>query len=719
MNLRRALEWTTLACGLVAITGYAVAARDPLLGAAGVPGFVGAWALRGSPIGRRIPRIVVNGVLLAAIAHSAWRALGQGVHVEDVASLIVVLLGLKAFDRAGARDLSQILALSVFLVLASMLTRVTLEIGILVCAAAPLLVLGAMLERLCAGHEACDRSGRPAMMSRAGRRDLAWVAGLSIGAGVVIGAGVFVVIPRGIGENLFGDWRSAAMGTQTRFTSTVQLGRGGLISQSSTIVLYMEVLESGQPAGGPDMVYYLRGTVLDRYDPEARTWTRSRDGGTTRVVRPDASEEVLLAPPNTPAGLQQRITILNAAGPDTPIFTVMRPATVQFDRGMDLVIDADDQRVLARNVRGKIEYVVRSTSTPASRGPARGASFDSESLRGLSVDILRDAGVTPEQAEEDRSARTVAVRAIESYLRRTMGYTLDIAPAPPGRDPIEWFVFEHRQGHCEYFASAMTAMCRSVGINARVVAGYVAGEWNPGARHYVVRESNAHAWVEVQHAEGDWRVYDPTPPGDLRRLHRPAEGLAARVRQWFDAMSYAWNSTIVGFDEGTRDRLMRREAEGTSDWLMRLYDLWNQARRAGVRGMVRALAVAAGVFVGVSIAGIAAQVAAARGWRWLVGARTSRGSARAGRGALATLDRELRRARWGRPAWRPPLVHVRELRSSHPEPAAAAQRITDLYYAARFGGRDLTLEELGEQLRCVEEVRRWRRGRRSPASKQT
>ena len=101
--------------------------------------------------------------------------------------------------------------------------------------------------------------------------------------------------------------------------------------------------------------------------------------------------------------------------------------------------------------------------------------------------------------------------AIEHRLRSDFTYSLSFSRLP-GRDPVMDFLTRDRQGHCEYFASAMALLARSSGVPARVVSGYLVHERNPLGGHYVVRERNAHSWVEAW-VGGSWQTFDPTPSG--------------------------------------------------------------------------------------------------------------------------------------------------------------------------------------------------------------
>ena len=81
-----------------------------------------------------------------------------------------------------------------------------------------------------------------------------------------------------------------------------------------------------------------------------------------------------------------------------------------------------------------------------------------------------------------------------------------------GPDPVADFLFNVKAGHCEYFATAMAVMLRTRGVVARVVNGFLPGEYNEAAGAYTVRQSDAHSWVEVYFPETrSWVTFDPTP----------------------------------------------------------------------------------------------------------------------------------------------------------------------------------------------------------------
>jgi len=101
---------------------------------------------------------------------------------------------------------------------------------------------------------------------------------------------------------------------------------------------------------------------------------------------------------------------------------------------------------------------------------------------------------------------------LETFLRSPpFSYSPQVKPTPPGKDPIDYFLFDLRQDFCEYFASAMVVMLREAGVPARLVEGFTTGTYDSASNAYVVREQDAHAWVEVYFPQYGWIEFEPTP----------------------------------------------------------------------------------------------------------------------------------------------------------------------------------------------------------------
>ena len=103
------------------------------------------------------------------------------------------------------------------------------------------------------------------------------------------------------------------------------------------------------------------------------------------------------------------------------------------------------------------------------------------------------------------------VMALTTYLQQNYAYSLQLGQVPPGTDPVDWFLFDAKIGYCEQFATAETLMLRSLHIPARLATGYSTGDYDPVLNQSIVREHDAHAWVEVWFPDHGWVPVDPSP----------------------------------------------------------------------------------------------------------------------------------------------------------------------------------------------------------------
>jgi len=172
--------------------------------------------------------------------------------------------------------------------------------------------------------------------------------------------------------------------------------------------------------------------------------------------------------------------------------------------------------------------------------PPRRLSYPEDlDAREITSEIRRLADEVAGEADVAERARRIERHLLDEYT-----YTLDLLGLP-GEHRIEQFLFQYRRGHCELFASAMVLMLRAEGIPARFVTGFLGAEYNPIEGYFVVRQSNAHAWVEAEVAEGIWEVYDPTPPSG-----RPAidtSGFGRLAGQVYDFLVFRWDRYVLTF----------------------------------------------------------------------------------------------------------------------------------------------------------------------------
>jgi transglutaminase-like putative cysteine protease len=134
-------------------------------------------------------------------------------------------------------------------------------------------------------------------------------------------------------------------------------------------------------------------------------------------------------------------------------------------------------------------------------------------------------------------------RSVERHLRRDYKYALEL-PKTPTRDPLADFLFQRKQGNCEYFASSMAVMLRTQGIPARVINGFAGSVYNPVSDLYMIRASDAHSWVEAFIEGPGWMTFDPTP--SLPR--QSTASLVTTLGYYLDAADTFWQEWVLNYD---------------------------------------------------------------------------------------------------------------------------------------------------------------------------
>src|SRR5262245_24274947 len=133
------------------------------------------------------------------------------------------------------------------------------------------------------------------------------------------------------------------------------------------------------------------------------------------------------------------------------------------------------------------------------------------------VDLAREATANATSAF-DRAVN------IEQYLRSTFTYSTHVAGVPTDRDWVDYFLFDSKQGYCDYFATAMVVLLRVEGVPARVASGFAPGDFDPSTGIATVRENHAHSWVEAYFPRYGWIVFEPSA---IRPLPNRVEDLSS------------------------------------------------------------------------------------------------------------------------------------------------------------------------------------------------
>ncbi len=144
--------------------------------------------------------------------------------------------------------------------------------------------------------------------------------------------------------------------------------------------------------------------------------------------------------------------------------------------------------------------------------------------------------------------------AIEGYLKRNYIYSLKPGLPEKGLDPVTYFLFRSKKGYCEHFSSAMVLMLRSQGIPARIATGFLGGELNPLGSYIIIRQKDAHSWVEAW-IDGRWKRFDPTPPQIVQ------EKKPSLILLYLDYMKMKWQRYVVNFSREDQIGLLKGMSE--------------------------------------------------------------------------------------------------------------------------------------------------------------
>jgi transglutaminase-like putative cysteine protease len=327
------------------------------------------------------------------------------------------------------------------------------------------------------------------------------------------------------------------------FSDNVTLGEIGRLKGNDEIFMHVRMANSNAaPAAG----LRWRGVALDEFT--GKSWKKSALAATSEKKE---SERGFFQVGTTEDLGRLTIQTFYLEPVDTPIlFGAARIVAVQgslpFVRidseGSVQTRPHDQERIVYKVFSDTIEPgpgVLRSDlldPLPAARYRQLPSNLDPRIVT-LSEKVIQRAGA--------RNGYDKAI-AIESYLRENYVYTLDLKAGGP--EPLSDFLFNVKEGHCEYFATAMAVMLRTQGVSARIVNGFLPGEYNSAAGAYTVRQSDAHSWVEVYFPRtGSWVTFEPTPPAG--RTARERKGLAGFLSKYSEAFELMWFQYVIGYDK--------------------------------------------------------------------------------------------------------------------------------------------------------------------------
>jgi hypothetical protein len=534
---------------------------------------------------------------------------------------------------------------------------------------------------------------------------------------LLLAAPLFLAMPRvSRGFSRSGMLRGESL---SGFSESVRLGEVAQIKLNPQVVMRVRVKFFRGTGRQEKRMLRWRGVTLDNYDGQTWNSTCKREHLKRGV------EGFRLGDAEGGYGDTEQRFFLEPLAIDT-VFAA--PQTLLITGLVDLDRDQGDGLWTSPHDYYKLDYTALSDTEEVSDeklAEENSRAYPSEiQRRYLQLPDNHDRRIDELAAEVARGATTniEIARRIENYLRVAYGYTLDLRRVDEG-DPVADFLFNTREGHCEYFASAMVLMLRSRRVPARLVNGFQMGEYNEAADVYTVRQSDAHSWVEVyfprQGKKGVWVAFDPTPAAGQSVY---GGGLSAWLRQRREAMEMFWLEHVIGFDANKQFSMAGEVQKWVSSlfssykwdlssrWIDWLSKMARQIESRKVRGAApigrqpEAPQSGAGAkpwLQGLSVVALAA--AAAFSWRRY--GRSWRRNARHDSAASAVafyqeMLRSLERGGHKRESHQTPAEYAKQLRI----PAVA--ELTAIYQQVRFGDRVLGDDEITRVSLLLREVRR-------------
>ncbi len=527
---------------------------------------------------------------------------------------------------------------------------------------------------------------------------------------LIAGAGLFFVMPR-MSAGYLGGY-SYGTDFSSGFSDHVQLGRIGQIQQSTAVVMHVQI--DGDTTGR--YALHFRGVSLANFD--GHIWSNPRQQFILQR-QPDNSFDLPrnnAGPRSFAASAVARENVIHYRVLMEPIGTNVfflapwgRNISGDFrllagDSG-GAIYDFDSQHTISR-YEATSDIATPSPAELRNAGRSYPAQIATAYLHLPVVDsrVSRLASEITKVASSDYEKTT----AIEQYLRTHFGYTLELSQAAE-KDPIANFLFERKQGHCEYFASSMAVMLRTLGIPSRVVNGFRSDEFNDITGSYVVRAKDAHAWVEAYFPGYGWQTFDPTPSANSGT----PQGWG-RVALYIDAMASFWRDWVVSYDSSNQ-RMLGQNAmvgsrimwEGVRTWAREHYaSMLKWARRSQDRvehSPRRWALVGAGIALALLLLGNLGRIARMVHEAWLR-RHPERSPEQAASMWYERMARMLRRSGIQKTKAQTPQEFAKKIDDSRlREPVA---RFTDAYESARFGDSTDDARRLPELYEAVEAATR-------------
>lgn len=501
---------------------------------------------------------------------------------------------------------------------------------------------------------------------------------------------IFFAIPR-VSAGFFQNGAGESIRT-SGFSERVNLGAIGPVKRDPSIVMRVELPDASDRQMGP---LYLRGLAYDLYD--GTSWT-NRFTHRRELLETSPMTFAVRAPGKRGPTLRQNILLESL---DTAVLFAAPLAETLTGRFSTVQSDAAGGLYLPFPSSTRMEYSVvsRISRFSAADYQPQPAAYPESFLRHYlqtPLELERVAALAQDITKDQQTSYEKAA-AIERYLSLNFRYSLDIPVLTHGR-PLDEFLFERKTGYCEHYATAMVIMLRTVGVPARLVTGFLATEWNEYGNYYLVRQQDAHAWVEMHLPQSGWIHMDPTPAVTEKAVASEWQTFGRLV----DHVRLRWNRFFVQYSGADQMAVVREVKVSSASAGNRIWDsvhrslysvaarMENAARQA-VEGNVRLLT---------ELAGLSLVMTALMAW-WAQRQARSKGPLKAHprrQQAIVQLYQKMveqfSKQGLSKPDGSTPFEFLSVIRERRRGAEHAAEAITVLYCRARFGQTPPTEDEL-------------------------
>src|SRR5512133_1906731 len=497
------LSYAIALCGILPLVPWLESAPRLMLAAGLAAGIWqdrrGAWPLK---------NWMYNAAILPVFLYYALQ-FSRANPVQPVVSVLAIMLAVRLGGLKSGRHYLQISALSLFCLASSSLFDLS-PLFLVYLALMLLLVAVSLVLLTFYSHDPLLRLWRAEL-----RKVLAAGALMPL-ASLPLLLFFFPLLPR----TQLPLWNFLAMPASrtSGFSETVEPGTSATAGASKVLAFRAEMARQPQQP-------YWRGTVFNRV--VGQKW-----------VRVDPPFENSSYP-----GPRISQTIYPEPGASRALLALDAPAALTLQRSRRLYDGVYEYQGSAGK---RFNYTVQSVATGrlATTGEIK-RSFYLALPDNLS-ERIRQLGDTIRRQGDSDAAR---LEQLESFFRNG-SYRYSMTGLPTGERALDQFLFESKQGHCEFFASSFALILRAAGVPARLVGGYLGGEYNELGGYYLVTEGTAHVWVEVFITGQGWLRVDPSSFARNAGVvwGAPKKSLLLKIRMTMDSLNHTWNRAVITYD---------------------------------------------------------------------------------------------------------------------------------------------------------------------------